>query len=80
MHAVADYAWIRAASQVVEEGFDRCRDSAGINPDLTWSDCRSASNRLTASVAGDLLRISRVIQTDPREAERTRQACEIRTR
>ena len=34
---------------------------------------------LTASVADDLPRISRAIWTAPREAERTRRACGIRT-
>jgi len=49
--------------------FDPCRT-------LGKSACRHLS---TASVAGDLLRISRAIQTAPRAAARTRRACGIRT-
>src|ERR1700716_3452578 len=45
-------------------------------PAVTWG---SASDRITASVAGDLPRIIRAIWTAPREAERTRRACGIRT-
>ncbi len=41
---------------------------------LGMSACRHLS---TASAIGDLLRISREIQTAPREAERTRRACGI---
>jgi hypothetical protein len=40
------------------------------------SACR---HLFTASVAGDLPRVSRAIWTAPREAERTRRACGIRT-
>jgi hypothetical protein len=47
--------------------------------DVAWSDRGSASDRITASVAGDLPRVSRAIWTAPREAERTRRACGIRT-
>jgi hypothetical protein len=45
----------------------------------TWSDRSSASDRIMASVAGDLPGVSRAIWTAPREAERTRRACGIRT-
>jgi hypothetical protein len=51
----------------------------GIDRDVAWSDRSSASDRITASVAGDLPGVSRAIWTAPREAERTRQACGIRT-
>jgi hypothetical protein len=51
----------------------------GIDRDVAWSDRSSASDRITASVAGDLPRVSRAIWTAPREAERTRRACGIRT-
>jgi hypothetical protein len=51
----------------------------GIDRDVAWSDRRPASDRITASVAGDLPRISRAIRTVPREAARTRRACGIRT-
>ena len=52
----------------------------GIDRDAAWSDRSSASDRITASVAGDLPRVSRAIRTAPREAARTRRACGIRTR
>ena len=47
--------------------------------DAASSDRSSASDRITASVAGDLPRVSRAIWTAPREGERTRRACGIRT-
>ncbi|RUU05409.1 hypothetical protein EOD23_15330 [Mesorhizobium sp. USDA-HM6] len=43
------------------------------------SDRSSASDRITASLAGDLPRVSRAIRTVPREAARARRACGIRT-
>jgi hypothetical protein len=51
----------------------------GIDRDGAWSDRSSASDRIMASVASDLPRVSRAIWTAPREAERTRRACGIRT-
>ena len=51
----------------------------GIDRDVAWSDRSSASDRITASVAGDLPRVSRAIRTIPREAARTRRAGGIRT-
>ena len=51
----------------------------GIDRDVAWSDRIAASDRITASFAGDLPRVSRAIWTAPREAERTRRACGIRT-
>ena len=62
------------------EGSDRGRKAAALSTQvvtLGMSACRHLS---TASVAGELVRISRAIQTAPREAERTRRACGIRTR
>jgi hypothetical protein len=50
----------------------------GLN-DAASSDRSSASDRIMASVADDLPRVSRAIWTAPREAERTRRACGIRT-
>jgi hypothetical protein len=44
------------------------------------SDRGSASDRVTASIAGDLPRVSPAIWPAPREVERTRRACGIRTR
>jgi hypothetical protein len=55
------------------------RTIRGLN-DAASSDRSSAFDRITASVADDLPRISRAIWTTPREAERTRRACGIRTR
>jgi hypothetical protein len=46
---------------------------------FAWRDRSSASERITASVADDLPRVSRAIWTAPREAARTRRACGIRT-
>ena len=54
------------------------RNIRGLN-DAASSDRSSASDRITASVAGDLPGVSRAIWTAPREAERTRRACGIRT-
>ena len=55
------------------------RNIRGLN-DAASSDGSSASDRITASVAGgDLPGVSRATWTAPREAERTRRACGIRT-
>ena len=54
------------------------RNIRGLN-DAASSDHSSASDRITASVAGDLPGVSRAIPTAQPEAERTRRACGIRT-
>ena len=48
--------------------------------DAVSSDRSSATDRITAGVAGDLPGVSRAIWTAPREAVRTRRACGRRTR
>ena len=52
----------------------------GLTAIFALSDRSSASDRIAASVAGDLPRVSRAIWTVPREAARTWRACGIRTR
>jgi hypothetical protein len=54
------------------------RNVRGSN-DAASSDRSSASGRIAASVTGDLPGVSRAIWTAPREAERMRRACGIRT-
>jgi hypothetical protein len=67
-----------AVSSVALAPVAKRRNIRGLN-DAASSDRSSASDRITASVAGDLPGVSRAIWTTPREAERTRRACGIRT-
>jgi len=67
-----------AVSSVALAPVAKRRNIRGLN-DAASRDRSSASYRITASVAGDLPGVSRAIWTAPREAERTRRACGIRT-
>jgi hypothetical protein len=63
-----------AVSTVALAPVAKRRNSRGLN-DAGSGDRSSASDRIAASVAGDLPGVSRATWTAPREAERTRRAC-----
>jgi hypothetical protein len=52
---------LSATINIDRSTFLECTGDAAIDRDVAWSDRSSASDRIMASVAGDLLRISRAI-------------------